>query len=109
MKALLKTGLLTVTLAMVSNQAFALRCGSKLVGLGDRKHEVIRICGEPSYTDSFDEPIVVYGNGGYRQRATQRVDVWTYNFGQNRFMQELVFESGVLRRINRLGYGYRED
>ncbi len=96
-------------LAMVSSQTFALRCGSKLVGLGDRKHEVIRICGEPSFTDSFDEPIVAYGYGGYQQRVTQRVDVWTYNFGQNRFMQELVFEGGVLRRINRLGYGYRKN
>ncbi len=109
MKALLQTGLLTLGLAMASSQAYALRCGNKLVALGDRKHEVVRICGRPSYTDSFDEPIVVYGYGGYQQRASQRVDVWTYNFGQNRFMQELIFEGSVLRRINRLGYGYREN
>ena len=109
MNPLFKAGLLTLMLATVSSQAHALRCGTKLVTLGDRKHEVVRICGDPSYTDSFDKPIVAYGYSGYHPQTTQRVDVWTYNFGQNRFMQELIFEGGVLRRINQLGYGYREN
>ncbi len=109
MKRLFNTGLLMLALATISSQAYALRCGNKLVALGDRKHEIVRICGQPSYTDWFDAPIVTYGYGGYQQRVTQRVDVWTFNFGQSRFMQELIFESGVLRRINRLGYGYRQE
>ncbi len=109
MQSLFKAGLLTLTLTIVSSQAYALRCGTKLVKLGDRKHEVVRICGEPSYTDSFDKPIVAYGYSGYHHQTTQHVDVWTYNFGQSRFMQELVFEGGVLRYINQLGYGYREN
>lgn len=81
---------------------YALRCGNSLVDVGDRKHKVMRLCGEPAYTDSYDRPLDGYSyNSGYRH-----IDVWTYNFGKNRFMQELVFDNGILRRINQLDYGY---
>lgn len=87
-------------LLLSSGQAMALRCGNKLVDIGDRKHKVHRVCGEPTYVDSYDQPIY-----GYRQ-GYNHVEVWTYNFGRSRFMQELVFENGILRRINQLEYGY---
>ena len=93
---------LVICLGLTTEQAFALRCGNKIVDVGDRLHKVHRFCGEPAYVDSYDQPISIYG---YPQGFTH-VDVWTYNFGSNRFMQELIFENGVLRYINQLGYGY---
>lgn len=93
---------LVLCLFFVSEQAWALRCGNKLVNVGDRKHKVHRVCGEPTYVDAYDLPIP---NFGYAQ-GYNRIDVWTYNFGPRRFMRELVFENGILRRINQLEYGY---
>ena len=93
--------LLTIFLLVCSGQAFALRCGTKLVDIGDRKHKVLYKCGEPDYKDSYDQisPFYPY--------PAEQIDVWTYNFGSNLFMQELIFRNGILRRINKLGYGYR--
>lgn len=91
------TGLVLIT---VSIQAHAFRCGTKIVEIGDRKHRVFNLCGEPSFVDGYDRAVGVY------PFQIQHIEVWTYNFGRNRFMQELVFENGVLQRINTLDYGY---
>lgn len=97
----LKCALLLV-LCLMAAQAHALRCGNKLVDRGDRKHKVLHACGEPTYRDAYERPIP----GAYF--LFNQVDVWTYNFGPRRFMYELIFEQGVLVRINQLGYGYAE-
>jgi hypothetical protein len=34
---------------------------------------------------------------------------YVYNFGPRKFMRRLVFEGGVLIKIETIGYGYRED
>ena len=92
--------LLTLTLLVFSGQTYALRCGNKLVNIGDRKYEVLYKCGKPDYTDYYNQIMTYY------PYTTEKVDVWTYNFGTTKFMQELVFRNGILRRINILGYGY---
>ncbi|MGH8547819.1 MAG: DUF2845 domain-containing protein [Methylococcales bacterium] len=89
-------------LLLAAGPAFALRCGNKIVAIGDRFHRVQRLCGDPAFVDTYDQPILVYGFAqGYNH-----FDVWTYNFGPNRFMQELIFQNGALRFINQLHYGY---
>ena len=92
--------LLTLLLMVISGQALALRCGGRIIEIDDRNHRVRYLCGDPSYIDEFDQAVGVY------PYQIQHVEVWTYNFGKSRFMQELIFENGVLRRINTLGYGY---
>lgn len=94
---------LIVCLLTASGTVFALRCGNKIVATGDRMHEVYRICGDPAFVDSYDQPIWFYG---YGPQGYDHFDVWTYNFGPRRFMQELIFQNGVLRYINQLDYGY---
>jgi hypothetical protein len=34
-----------------------------------------------------------------------RIDVWIYDFGPQRFMEELTFENGILRQLRTLGRG----
>lgn len=91
-------------------QASALRCGNKLVDIGDRRHQVAKICGEPDYVDSYEKPVIssAYARGfGYSNVQTfVHIDVWTYNFGSTRFMKELIFQDGVLHTINQLEYGH---
>ena len=100
MKSIVVAILLIISPLVFSSQAYTLRCGNKLVQIGDRKHKVLYICGEPTYSDYYDEvsPVIPY--------LIQEIDVWTYNFGSTKFMQELIFRNGRLHRINSLGYGY---
>ncbi len=34
------------------------------------------------------------------------VELWTYNFGPNKFMRRIRFEDGLVVEIETLGYGY---
>lgn len=94
---------LALCLLFASEQAAALRCGNKLVDIGDRMHKVHQLCGAPDFVDYYDQPIP-FING--IPQGFNHIDVWTYNFGPNRFMQELLFVNSNLRSINQLDYGY---
>ena len=91
--------------------AWALRCGNRLVSLGEPQTAVLHKCGEPNTTerrvtyrvqpdyDAFGVPrAAVY--------ISVVIDVWLYNFWPQRFMQELSFEDGRLLDVRSLGYGY---
>ena len=79
-------------LASVGANADTLRCGSKLVSVGDRAFEVLRKCGEP---DQRDE--VGYLLGGYDRREL-RIDEWIYG-PRNGMLSILTFEGNRLVRI----------
>ena len=91
--------------------AWALRCGNRLLSPGEPQAAVLSKCGTPDTTDRRviyrEQP--EYDAFGF-PRATVSVpvviDVWVYNFGPQRFMQELSFEDGRLIGIQSLGYGY---
>ncbi len=112
----------------VSSDAFALRCGSKLVTEGMHIGEVLAACGEPAVESTrrvFIEenpPVLVGGRRVYRRNAdglyvtqsigpiTREVEIieFTYNFGPRKFMRLLEFRNGYLADIRDLGYGYYE-
>lgn len=88
--------------------AWALRCGSQLVTLGDYKLQVLSKCGEPMFVDSRIEFRVVrlYGSGlEFERYVPVTIEEWTYNFGPNRFVRLLRFENGRLVSVESLGYG----
>jgi Protein of unknown function (DUF2845) len=95
--------------------AAALRCGTRLVYVGDPEARVRALCGEPAQVASRTETRSTWQSrrgpsgaaGGAAYSVTIQVDVWTYDFGPQRFMQELTFENGVLRAMRDLGYGTR--
>ncbi len=109
---------------LAADPAHAFRCKSKIVKDGMHEQQVLAICGEPTtrrhlgYTLrslNFDWRQVT--PGGLRQRqfpayATLSEEVivteYVYNFGPRKLMRRLVFEGGVLVRIETLGYGYIE-
>jgi len=128
MKSIIKLMLIAVPLLTISEQTWALRCGNKIVSVGDKKYKVLARCGEPDYSEirerripSFCYDGTGYGdtynsNGYYRnyrdQRAYSRIpcryetiEVWIYNFGPNKFVKELIFRKGKVFDINSLEYG----
>jgi len=72
-----------------------MRCGSRLVGIGDSKSEVVVKCGRAAYEDErYEERRDRDG-----RRYVVRVDDWTYNLGKGTFLRHLTFENGSLRYI----------
>lgn len=127
--------LILLLFMFVSEQALALRCGTKLIDIGDSKHKVAYVCGEPDFREireirypshcrergyHYDDDHHQYNRRRYKQYnyndyryrsnyATcqyRTVDVWIYNFGPRKFMRELIFRKGIVKKINTLEYGY---
>lgn len=114
----------TIVLLLASTSAHALRCGRSLVKTDMHEAQVIRICGKPTTARNL----------GYALRGTYvpiRRDVspglsvehypgyghyteevllteYVYNFGPRKLMRRLIFEGGILVRIETIGYGYNE-
>jgi len=98
-----------VLVAGISVDAFAMRCGDRLVSRGDTKAEVLMKCGEPS----FSEVIAIEAGPGIGFSTLKvPVEQWTYNQGPNTFLKILTFKGGKLVDIGDgervpSGSGYR--
>jgi hypothetical protein len=94
-----------------ASDAHAMRCGHKLVQVGDYKLDVLERCGEP---DSVERRTAVRGSRLRHPRGALEIDRfeeveiedWVYNFGPRKFKQLLEFEDGELKSIRNLDYGY---
>jgi hypothetical protein len=95
------------------------RCGNRVVKLGDKKHEVMTICGEPTtreligtdeegyYSERAEEflfPEERYKDGAYETK-TVKVEEWYYNCGSRNFSYILSFKGSALKEIKQVGYG----
>ena len=131
MKAKRLASILTITLsllALTTAQASSLRCGVRLITVGDFKARVLAECGEPDQVEVWEEERVykfrhhpgtygVYENyeysgrnyeygEPYRIRKLVFVEEWTYNHGPGRFMDHLRLENGVVQHIKSGDYGF---
>jgi hypothetical protein len=96
-----------------------LRCGSKLISVGDSKYDVLRKCGEPAHVETWQEfrtgrdlfisvPVSPEVEIFRRSPTVQEfvtVEEWEYDLGQSRFIRYLRFENGRLIRIRTGDYG----
>ena len=118
------------------SHASTIFCRNDLVDLGDHLIEVLGKCGEPAYVDKrviykvkkfeFKAPRVrrdfhgprdvhaprdVYARRGVRAQKETHVPIsaetWLYNFGPNRFMREVWFVDGRVKKIRTLEYGFK--
>jgi hypothetical protein len=98
----------------VASPAAAVECSQRLVTVGDGEGYVRSICGEPDSVFTRTESRT--GFAGYTVRdgqafygsgatVTIQIDVWVYDFGSTRFMEEMTFANGVLRSSRPLSYG----
>jgi hypothetical protein len=95
-----------------SSTAKALQCGERLVEIGDAQAYVRSVCGEPSSATTRAETRTEWRTTGVapHQVRTQvtitvQIDVWVYDWGPERFMEELRFEGGVLVSETPMGPG----
>src|SRR5688572_21443121 len=84
---------------VLSPSAHALSCSSRLIEVGDSTVRVRGLCGEPAEIRSVVEhrsrQVLQRVINGVVVSDVQTVEVvierWTYDFGPQRFMQELTF------------------
>ena len=108
--------------------ASSLRCGVRLITVGDFKDRVLAECGQPDHVEIWEEERIYgfrhapgyYGvyedfeyvrpqnrlGSPYRVRKLVVVEEWTYNHGPTRFLNHLRLENGVVRDIFSGDYGY---
>ena len=104
---------LALALLSITSGASALDCDQRLVAVGDHALQVRERCGEPASVSARTETRTeLAGTRGSAFRGsafsvTVAIEVWVYDFGPRRFMEELTFENGILRSMRPLGYGTR--
>jgi len=76
----------------VPASARTIRCGTKIVSVGDPTIELLQKCGEPDLKE------LIKTNGFI-------IEKWTYNCGSKRFMKILTLKGGSVKRIEVADYG----
>jgi hypothetical protein len=87
----------------------SMRCGSKLVQIGDNKIDILAKCGEPSLREKVTRSRGVKKSrrGSAVEQHTWEEEQWTFNFGPQDFLYTLTFEGAELTGIGRGGRGTR--
>jgi hypothetical protein len=100
-KRLLNVSSAIFFIIVIANPAYGLRCGGRIVSIGDTTSQVIYKCGEPDHIESREEvrikrdfyysydPHESYK--GYREpffvKEYVKIEEWTYNFGPTTFIR----------------------
>ena len=103
-----------VMLALSSGVARAdgsLRCGGRLVSVGDARIDLLGRCGEPTFRERrIDERWegVTVGAVGQGLRTTSVVEDWSYDFGPGSFVHVVTLVNGRITAIEFRSYGYAD-
>ncbi len=91
-------------------RADSINCPGGIVQVGDSKLDLLAKCGRPSLVeDRATEKGAFDVRNGVARRVVSPVDVWTYDFGRNRFVQLVRLVRGRIASIERGGYGYADE
>ena len=106
----------------LSSQASALglRCGTRLIMVGDTKFKVIARCGAPDYVEEWEEERIMrdfhhpaysgndyeWGREPFLVKTYVKIEEWHYNFGSTKLIHYLRFINGKLIKINTGERGY---
>lgn len=83
-------------------------CRGGIVSVGDAIPTVLHKCGPPAYATQREQSEVTGSTrrGGTKTITRITIDDWTYNFGPNEFMYQVIFENGRVARIESLDWGF---
>lgn len=100
---------LLLAIAAPAASADSLACPGGIVQTGDTKLDVLAKCGSPTLVeDQARERSAFDAWNGVARRVYLPVDVWTYDFGRNRFVQVFRIARGRVVAIERGSYGYAD-
>lgn len=92
---------LTLALPCAARADDGLRCGNRIVSVGEREYSVEKKCGAPTRAQRW----VDYRDDGSPNLRTVLIDVWTYDFGPTQFIRILTFENEILQNVETGDYG----
>lgn len=101
--------------APLAARADALRCGSRIVVVGDTRDLLLAVCGDPADVTShriLQQPVYyLHGHRYFLSSGLVEVIVedWTYNFGPQKLMRRIRIEDGIVTDMETLGYGYNDS
>ena len=113
MKKLIIGILILVSTSLITQSLWAMRCGNRLILRNDHVSKIERYCGEPeSYTSStiyktrsrFDYRYQMY----FQEEVPVVLEEMVFNFGPTKFMRLVKLENGIVRKVETLGYGFRD-
>jgi hypothetical protein len=83
-------------------------CKGGIVSIGATAGEVTSKCGQPASTTQSEEKRVTNDSRSSRDKTITSVSIddWIFNFGPNQFQYRVIFENGMVARIESLDYGY---
>jgi len=101
---------LLLGLAAGAARADSIACAGGIVQTGDTKLDLLAKCGRPTLVeDQARERESFDARNGVARRVYVPVDVWTYDFGRNRFLMVVRIARGRIVSIERGGYGYADE
>jgi hypothetical protein len=100
--------------------AAGLRCGTRLITVGDTKPKVFAQCGAPDYTEEWEEERIMrdfrqsfnyendyeWGREPFLIKVPVKYERWYYNFGATQLNHYLKFRNGKLIKITTGERGY---
>ncbi len=89
----------------------SVRCGSRLVSVGDARIDLLARCGQPALREQRVEERwegITDGTVGQGRRVTVVIEDWTYDFGRRSFSHVVTLVNGRIERIEPGGYGYAD-
>lgn len=79
--------------------ALAMRCGSKVVSIGDSKGEVAAKCGEPTFSEVVAAVTDRSAGEGAVGEITETIEHWSYRQESGSLLKTLYFRGDRLERI----------
>jgi len=84
----------------------SMKCGDRIVSVGDSTADVVAKCGEPAWRDKWEETIRERLDDHASPKVYITVEAWTYNLGPNQFLRIFTLRNGKVTDIRTGGYGY---
>ena len=102
---------LFLALSLFTASTFALRCRTNIVEKGYSTLKLTKFCGQPTMVEHYEDRIPVETYDAKRGQYVTRYDIqpyeiWTYNFGRQRFITRITVKNGTVQKIETGGYGY---
>ncbi len=83
-----------------------MRCGDRVVSVGDSATDLMAKCGEPASKNKWEEVIRERLGDDTARKIYITVEDWTYNFVPNQFLRIFTLRNGKVTDIRTGGYGY---
>lgn len=108
-----QTSIFLIALGFMVNSlsAYGLRCENHLVDIGDSSSRLTQYCGQPLQVERFNARVPIRTYDRFRDEyiveyVNEPYEIWTYNFGSQRFLMHITIRKGVVTEIESDGYGY---